>query len=492
MVRVHRSFIWVSLLTLPFWVLGPAHAAYIEIIGLDPRSAAMGGAAAGVADTPSAWYYNPAGLAQIRGGWQEFGLAQIAFVGFKQRDPRDGQWLSNTTPTTYNIHFPGCDNYGMKNVTIGLGGGATFGGLTYWDQNRGNLRYGAYENMTLINTFTPTVAYRVNSWLMVGVGLNLVALNKLTNFNKIGDGFIGDAVVDTAKGFGLPSDVVDQLAPFLSTRNGKDDGKLELTTDEEFPTGLQPTNHMDIDLRDVSYNVGILIKPTQKLRVGITYREAVDVNYEGDAKLIVEKDAEGAVNWLLDPLGMPVQDAATRFRLRINMPRILVVGASYWVTDRLLLATDVQWTNWAAAWTKQTVYLEGGGLLGLTQLPVNRNFNDTVSVRVGAEYRIWRGLRCQAGYWWDPSPVPNSTIDAGTMDSSRHAMSFGLGYWGLFNGLIDISTVFQYIYMVPRSVAIGESENLGGQKNFVSGRNDFPLEFKGNVINVGAVLGLHY
>ena len=499
-----RSF----LVFLGMWFVasaGLAEAGFIEIIGLDPRSAAMGGAATAVADTPSAWYYNPAGLAQIRGSWQELGLSQMAFFSLRERDSESGGWVNGTTPTSYNVHLPGCDNYGLKNVTIGLGGGATFGGGSYWPQNRGGFRYTGYESETLLNTVAPTVAYRVNDWLMIGAGVNILALNKMVNFSKLGDGFFSDAVRSQVRGLlGLPPDqrdpVVDGLLDTLGVNsyNGRDDGKFELWTDEEFPTGMQPTNDMDIDFTHLTYNLGILVKPTDGLRIGVTYREALYFQYEGQAQVVLEEDALGVVNSnpiMLALNGGPVQNESTRFRLGVCMPRQVVAGVSYLFEDGFLLAADFEWTNWSSAWDTQVTYLEGKGLLGLTKIVSQRDFKDTYTARVGAEVPLWKGLRFQAGYWWDPSPVPNHTLDAGTFDSDRHTFSFGLGYYGLFNGVIDLSSVFQYIYFTERQIKAYENVNLGGLKKFVySGPayNDFDIEFGGSVYNVGLVVGVHY
>lgn len=492
---------WLPVLGLLLCLPGSALASSNETLGFDPRSVAMGGAAAGVADTPSAWYYNPAGLAQIRGGWQELGMAQIPFIGLKQRDSRDGPWLDNTTPVALGVYFPGCNNYGLKNVTIGLGGGTVFGSFTYWSPTEGNLRFGNYETMTIVNTLSPAVGVRLAPWLMVGATFNIVGMNKLTSFNKVGDGFFGEAVRDTVRGkLGIPAGQASPIDGILDalgvdSRNGRDDGKLEVETDRELPTGIRPINDMNLDFRDFSYNLGVLVQPTDRLRIGVTYREKTYVHFEGEVRLVWEEDAKGIVNGnpLLVALnGGPIQSESARFQMLKTMPRMLVLGASYRLTDRLLLAGDVQWTNWASAATAETTLLEGQGIMGTTQSVTVLDYVDTVSVRVGAEVLLWQGLRCQAGYWWDPCPVPDRTINANNMDSDRHAFSFGLGYRGLLNGLLDLSTVVQYIHFTERHIAPYESIDLGGMKNYESKANDFPLDFKGHVLNLGFLIGIHF
>ena len=67
MRRHRREILLVAIAALLLPALAPsAHAGFIETIGFSPREAAMGGAATGVADDASAWYYNPAGLGQLQ------------------------------------------------------------------------------------------------------------------------------------------------------------------------------------------------------------------------------------------------------------------------------------------------------------------------------------------------------------------------------------------------------------------------------------------
>jgi len=480
------------------------YAANVEIVGLDPRSAAMGGAYTAVADSPSAWYYNPAGLAQIRGGWQDLGVSQVVVFGAKYRDREGGPTYHDTTPIATGIYLPGCGNYGMEKVTIGIGGGVVLSGINYWSDTEGNLRYSGYEAMMMINTLTPTIAYQVTPSIMVGFGLNLAFLNKLTSRQRLGDGYMGTAIRATAKkALGFPpgqrgpiDDVLDLLG--VNSVNGNDDGKMEFWTDQEFPTGMPPFNTVNIDFRHVSYILGILVKPAHRWRVGITYREQLDSNFEGQARITLEEDVKGIVN--NNPLlvafnGGPLDTQTTRFRTKASMPRMVVLGASCQVTDRLLLATDLQWVNWSAAWDRQILDLEGNGVLGVTRIVNQQDCKDTFTGRVGAEYRLWKGLFCQAGYWWDPTPIPDRTLSGGSMDSNRHVFSFGLAYRGLFDGTLDISTVFQFFLRQTRTIEPGASINLFGTRDYVvdgPAYNDFPVEYGGYMINTGAILSYHY
>ncbi len=497
MGRGNHLFVLCMLLVLFFGSANHAQGAWIESRGMSPRFAAMGGAAAAVADSPLAWYYNPAGLAQIDGPWLQVGLSQMAMTNFTQKDYQTGQSLPSSTPILLSPASGSCFDFGMENFSFGLGGGTVFGGVVRWSDTEGAMRYPAYEQMTIVITYGATAAYKVNSWLMVGGGVHAVALNKLTVRRKIGDGYVGDAARDKARSFlGVPpgeSHPIDGLLDVLGldSYNGHDDGKLELWSDKELPTGIRPYNNFDIDFRNFSYILGVLLRPWSRVRFGLTYREQVNLTYEGQAELQLAEDAKGIINNnpLVSSL-ITLEDESTRFRMEAAMPRMLVVGVSCQLTDRFLLASDVQWTDWSSAWGRRVVELEGEGIQGESELATNYGCEDTISFRVGAEYLVGKKLSCQAGYWYDPSPIPNRYI--ATFDVDRHVFSFGVGYKGLFNGRLDVNTLFQYLRLGTRRIDPNESENLGAMKNFESSYNDFPLEMSGDTINVAFMFGLHF
>ncbi len=484
---------YIPVLLLLIFV-GPAQAGWIETKGMCPRAAAMGGAFTAVADTPSAWHYNPAGLAQIDGKQNQLGLTQVAFLNFFQRNPDSGLRSASKIPPFYSPLTRTCRDFGIENFTFGMGGGAPFAGGVRWSDKEGDMRFSSYEQMTILLTFTAAAAYKVTPWLMVGASLNMAALNKLSIKRKLGDGYVGKAAQAKAKELlGLnpnePSPEIDTMLEFigLDSQNGRDDGKLELWTDKEFPTGVKPYNDLDIDFRHFSYNLGILLQPAEKLRIGITYREQMSFTFEGHAQVVLEEDAAGIVNNnpLLVALNGPLNNESSRFNFDVTMPRIVVAGISYLHTDRLLFAADVQWTNWSAAWGVETINIEGEGLLGETSLVTNYGYRDTLSFRFGVEYILFANVACRAGYWYDPYAIPDETYI--TFDANRHVISFGIGYKGLFDGRLGIDTIFQFTHLESRLIKPYESENLGGMKNYESSYNDFPLEVGGHEIIGGLV-----
>lgn len=475
-----------------------AHAGYIETLGFGARSAAMGGAFTAVADTASAWYYNPAGLGQIDEDIQEVGLTQAVLIFGEQRGGVDGA-SGDETPTIYNVHFPSTITTGIDGLTVGLGGGVTWGQGLEWSQTEGDLRFSGYETSLFINTVSPAVGYRIgDTGFYIGVTWNVSALRQLENRQKLGDGFFTDAAVDSL-GVDLPI-----LRRVLDSRNGVDDGKLELSTDEEFPTGLRPTNTVDIDFEHFGYHVGVLWrKPGAPFSFGFTYRSEMDVTFDGMARIEFADDVKALVNQnplLVQLNGGPIVDEAARFRFDVTFPRQIAVGLAWRPSERWLVAVDGTWTHWSAAWDQQVLELKGDGLLGITELPSDRFFEDTLSLRVGIEHRISSALSAQAGVWYDPSPVPKRTLDSGTSDGLKIVYSAGLSVrdalgraFGLdwIDGL-DVGTVVQVLQVPARRIEAGQSVNLGGTKRFESSVNDFDLEVSGVGVSFGLNVGYRF
>ena len=302
-MRRGNSLLASALIFFLLILSGHVQASWIETKGMCPRAAAMGGAFAAVADTPSAYHYNPAGLAQIDGKWNQLGLIPVAFLNHFQRNPDTDLRISSKTPPLMSPLTRTCRDFGIENFTFAMGGGAPFAGGVMWSDTEGDMRFSAYEQLTINMTISAAAAYKVTPWLMAGASFNIAALNKMSIKRKLGDGFVGDAARARARKMlgiapGSPSPAVEAILDLigLDSRNGRDDGKLEIRTDKEFPTGIRPLNSLDIDFRHFSYNLGILLRPVEKLRIGFTYREQISFTFEGHAQVVLEEDAAGIVN----------------------------------------------------------------------------------------------------------------------------------------------------------------------------------------------------
>jgi long-subunit fatty acid transport protein len=137
-------------------------------------------------------------------------------------------------------------------------------------------------------------------------------------------------------------------------------------------------------------------------------------------------------------------------------PHTLMAEAAFTPSDAFLVALNLTWRRWSAF----------PGTLGKTTdssyEPPRPDFHDTVSPRVGGEYRLFKGpvrLAFRAGYAFEPTPsgparlaergnVPSSeaenrTVPLRYLDGHRHVLSAGTGLrWKSKSGAIVDADLF--------------------------------------------------
>lgn len=228
--RLKRGIILaaVAATTTPAWGLG------IRIADQNAFATARGNAFAATADNPSAIYYNPAGITQLRG--HNF-LANGYGVTLESRYiAPDG----TRTTTEDEIHFvPNFFyTYSLEDhpFSFGMGFYSPYGLGIEWPDNstfretRGEITY---------VTLNPTAAWRVNEALSIGAGLR---------FN------------------GAEAELKQTVMPaFLFAPGGR--------------------NEFKGDGGDIGYNAGILWKPLEQHSFGLTYFSATRINLEGETVL---------------------------------------------------------------------------------------------------------------------------------------------------------------------------------------------------------------
>lgn len=209
-------------------------------------------------------------------------------------------------------------------------------------------RYYVTRESLLTGQLNPTLAYRVNQWLSVGVGFTVIGA-RLYNQTKI-----------------------NTLRPRFP------DGNLEFES-WAFQTGG---------------NVGLLFEPIEKLRLGITYQSPVDFTFGFNP----HTSALGpGLERILKRDGI----TGTTLNLGITEPQQMMASALYQLTPALALMGNVGWQNWSAF--GQTTL----GVSSTTQksLAVNLHFADTYQLAIGSQCRIAENWLWSAGFAYDSSPV---------------------------------------------------------------------------------------
>lgn len=368
------------------------------------RAVALGGAFVAQADDPSALYYNPAGITSLDGIQVMAGCSiitpylTITDTGGKSEDAVTNTFLPPHLYVTYKLN---------DRFSFGLGMFSPFGLATEFDENWEG-RYNSYlASLNSVN-MNPNIAVKIIDSLSVAMGCSVQYMTVKFK-QKIRPADViraneSNIKMGIAQSYGLDPDSVeaDQAyqVNFLNNAAALGDINQELEGD-----------HIDM-----GFNIAVHYQPADRLSFGITYRSPIDQDLDGDAYYDNVSDIPGVFNF-----SDVFYNASCSAKL--SLPDFLTMGAAYKATENLTLEADAWLTRWSRY--KNLPLFIGNGLGDRTE---QKNYDDTWSFRLGAEYKFsdtWTG---RLGYAYDPSPVPDETVDYMLPDSDRHLFSIGTGF----------------------------------------------------------------
>ena len=205
--------------------------------------------------------------------------------------------------------------------------------------------YLTYESI-ISGTINPSIAYEVNNWLSVGAGVSF-SVARLAFQSKI-----------------------NNVLPRVP------DGGLAFESWDEAFGG----------------NVGILLRPISKLRIGLTYQSPEDYKFGFRPHLTG-----------LGP-GLPLirkRIGGAKVNIPMEVPQQVMLSALYEVTPDFSLMGDVGWQNWSAFGE----FPIGISTSNQRTVTANLHFSDTCHVAIGQQLRIGEKLTWSAGFAYDSSPV---------------------------------------------------------------------------------------
>ncbi len=354
----------------------------LNLNGLGTRSQSMGGAFVGVADDFSAVFWNPAGAAGFK--QTTFGFYAVDLIPTATYSLRYDISIPEVYPidakTKVSHYLGGLAAYYKpisSRVVVGLGIGTPSGLGTMWDGEDFVTTMGgpAYDLSSKVGvfSFSPLIAAKVTDWLSVGATLNI----NYGNFNlkmPAGTADLGEGTVD--------------LGQYEENMNG---------------WGFGAT-------------FGLLVKPVDKLGLGLTVRTPSTVSFKGSARMSY-----------LSLYDLPDTSDLTR---KITWPLWIAAGVSFRPVERLLLSADVHWTQWSKLDRITTEYLDTvwAALMEASGSDVRPLlWEDKAQIRFGAEYALSATTALRAGYYNDPAPGPLATMNLLLPTHTYNAFSVGLG-----------------------------------------------------------------
>ncbi|MEO8702655.1 MAG: outer membrane protein transport protein [Kofleriaceae bacterium] len=169
------------------------------------------------------------------------------------------------------------------------------------------------------------------------------------------------------------------------------------------------------------FRAGVMYHPpaVKSLKLGVMYRHKVKLDFEGQADF----DIADPFRAQLPPDG----DASTT----ITLPASISGGVAYSPIANLEIEFNAVWINWKKTFTADEARGDGATSLSLA-LPggntsdIPEDYKNTVSYRVGFDYKLPAyQASVRAGFIYDPTPIPTTTVTAQLPDVDRIALTVG-------------------------------------------------------------------
>jgi len=329
----------------------------------------------------SSMFYNPGGLSFMDPKFSfSAGVSPIrSFTIYRKTAPSDYSALTDN-PLGTPFYF-----YGAAKITdrfsAGLAVNTPYGNSLSWGKSWDG-RYLIQDLSLRAIFFQPTVSYKITDWLGIGAGF-VYATGKF------------------------------ELSKALPVTGADGDGSVKL-------------NGSDAEM---GYNIGVMIKPTKDLSIGIDYRSEINMEVSGaDAKFTVPVSLSG--NFPAD----------NKVSTTLPLPANLDFGVSYQVSEKLMLGMSLNYVFWSVYDSLIFDFETNTPALPDSKNP--RLYEDKLIVRLGGEYKINEKFEVRAGGYYDPSPVNKEYFSPETPSLNNIALTAGLSFKPVERLSIDLSFLY--------------------------------------------------
>ncbi len=346
----------------------------------------MGHTGTGLAWDASSIFFNPGALGFLKKrGSVVAGMSFIQNkVAYRGISPRDTSYTNESPVAT---PFMAYGSYRLESIplTFGIGVYTPYGSSVKWPTNTDN-RFLLQELTLRAICIQPTLSYNVTE--MIGIGAGFTYAFGGVNLQR-----------------GVP----------VTGQNGY--GKAEL----------------DGKASGMGFNVGLFLKPSEKLSIGASYRSKINMKVkDGDVTLT-------NVSKALPTTQFP-RSGTTKFNAELPLPGVASVGIGIMPNEKLTVAADFNYTFWSAYKSLKFEYDSAVGGNLTSESP--RNYESSFAVRVGLDYAVMKAFSIRAGAYYDQTPVKDGYMTLETPDANRIGLSLGVGVRPIENLHIDGSLLF--------------------------------------------------
>ncbi len=369
-----------------------AYANGLSLNSIGSRALGMGGAFVGLANDGTAIYWNPAGLAGLNSRVYLYGTGIMPSGTYKYDAANLDMTMQSKLYFAPGVFF----NYTADNMAFGLGVYVPAGLGASWDP--AEMGFPASENLELMSqigviNISPAFAYQFSDAFSIGLAFNI----SYATF--------------------------DMKQPIAQDVTG--DGIPEFFQYEESSSGM-----------GYSATIGLKYNFSDQFSAGATFRLSSKVAMSGTAK-----------NPLFPKLpNMPPTVAPgpgeSDFDRDVTWPMWIAGGIAYRPSDVFTLVFDVQYSNWSeldklVATYKDPYWSAALGASGDDTFTLN--WKNATQIRLGGEYKFSDSFTGRLGYYFDPAPSPDETLNILFPSMTNNVITGGFtinaGNWAIEGGL---------------------------------------------------------
>lgn len=221
-------------------------------------------------------------------------------------------------------------------------------------------------------------------------------------------------------------------------------------------------SRMEFDGWGVGVNLGIMYQLSPKVKLGGSYRSPVNIKLTGHNRMFVyyPNNSQIVAN---DGTATPYfsgggAQASPEVKTTLKLPAELGAGFAYQASEKFTLMADIAWTGWSRMkvldlnYTQRIAWVSPSGetfFHGLTPIRIPGdttangtpfygtpadsaivfNWKDVTRFSVGAEYHFKENWIARAGYYHDPTAVPDQSLNPLILDfADKNSLNFGISY----------------------------------------------------------------
>ena len=392
MRRINR-FLIITVLSLIF--VSGIFPNGLSLNGVGSRASSMGTAYIGLSDDWSAVFFNPAGLTQMDKTNISLFVTNIMPSGTYKFE-MEGMTLADTE--SIGSSYPsGAFSYFRQFSDKIVGGIALYvpaGAGAEWSGDDLALLTGGtpllWDSTIFMVTVSPAAAYKFSDKFSLGASINL------------------------------------NYVSLKMKRPGGDGSAIPYFQYEE-----------DLSAMAIGFTFGAMYKPSDIISFGLTWKTPVNASIKGTAKAP-----------FLAALGIPTESEGTR---SATWPTWVGAGVAITPNEKLTITIDVTYNNWGELQNIPIEFddqmwkyagMEEGTEFGL-------NWEDTVDIKFGVEYKLSNSFALRGGFYTDKSPSPEETLNI--LLPSLHYKAFTLGF-GYKKGKISFDFAVEHLFGKDRYV----------------------------------------